>query len=59
MDFSPFEPVIKTTDIHPEEPFLHVVLVMIRANVHARKSIRIHDQTILCLVTFMIEGKKK
>jgi hypothetical protein len=42
LDFSPFEPVIKTTDIHPEGILL-VVPVMIRANVHARKSIRIHD----------------
>jgi hypothetical protein len=40
---SPFEPVIKTTDIHPEGAILLVVPVTIRANVHARKSIRIHD----------------
>jgi hypothetical protein len=43
LDFSPFEPVIKTTDIHPEGAILLVVPVTIRANVHARKSIRIHD----------------
>jgi hypothetical protein len=24
----PFEPVIKTTELHPEEQYLHVVLVM-------------------------------
>jgi hypothetical protein len=43
LDFSPFEPVIKTTDIHPEGAILLVVPAMIRSNVHARKSIRIHD----------------
>jgi acetylornithine deacetylase/succinyl-diaminopimelate desuccinylase-like protein len=30
LDFSPFEPVIKTTDIHPEGAILLVVPVMIR-----------------------------
>jgi hypothetical protein len=29
LDFSPFEPVIKTTDIHPEGAILLVVPVMI------------------------------
>jgi hypothetical protein len=51
----------KTTDIHPEGAILLVVPVTIKANVHARKSIRIHDQsnTLPCNVKFMIEGKKK
>jgi hypothetical protein len=43
-----------------KEPFLRGACVMI-TNVHARKSIRIHDQsnTLPCNVKFMIEGKKK
>jgi acetylornithine deacetylase/succinyl-diaminopimelate desuccinylase-like protein len=38
-----------------------VVPAMIRANVHARKSIRIHDQsnTLPCNVKFMIEGEEE
>jgi hypothetical protein len=60
LDFSPFEPVIKTTDIHPEGAILLVVPVMIRANVHARKAFEymIQSNTLPCNVKFMIEGKK-
>jgi hypothetical protein len=59
LDFSPFEPVIKTTDIHPEGAILHVVPAMIRSNVHARKSIRIHDsKQYFANVKFMIEGEE-
>jgi hypothetical protein len=42
LDFSPFEPVIKKTDIHPEGAILPWSLWWQRPNVHARKSIRIH-----------------
>jgi acetylornithine deacetylase/succinyl-diaminopimelate desuccinylase-like protein len=55
-DFSPFEPVIKPLISRRS----HFATCDDKSNVHARKSIRIHDpKYLLCNVKFMIEGKKK
>jgi hypothetical protein len=50
LDFSPFEPVIKTTDII-RRTILRGACAMIRANVHARKSIQYMIKAILYLAT--------
>jgi hypothetical protein len=42
LDFSPFEPVIKQLIFIQKEPFCRGACDD-KANVHARKSIRIHD----------------
>jgi hypothetical protein len=59
VDFSPFEPVIKKTDI--QRRHFAVDLWWQRPNVHARKSIRIWVQsnTLPCNVKFMIEGEEE
>jgi acetylornithine deacetylase/succinyl-diaminopimelate desuccinylase-like protein len=61
LDFSPFEPVIKTTDIHPEGAILRGACDdkgQMYMHVKAFEYM-IQSNTLPCNVKFMIEGKKK